>query len=476
MSKLKYQNRGITLISLSITVVILVLITGVLIYNAKDSIDIRNYRNLVNDIQNLRDKLSEFYNEYGNIPAQTKYSNLSEDLKKVLNTQELQNIDEFYVIDLQAMEGITLNYGKDYEKVKNNNGNANSYTDLYIINKATHGIFYAQGVKVEDGGTTTTYYTDYLEPNNEEIDYRYVEGVKIPEGFYYVGGSKEEGIVISDVKGDDLENSKGGNQFVWVPIDGLNIELGRYKFGDNGEEINFEDKLMDNYYIEEYVSEYGNISSKDIYEFKRSVELYKGFYIARYEASYGLDGKPKSIVSKNNASSKPTGEGTLWNYVTQAEAVEACQKMYEGNEEIQSDLINSYAWDTTILYIQKYGENSEYSKQKPLSNVRQNTGTTGDVQCNIYDLAGNLREWTTETSTYTDIYDDRPCISRGGGYDFSEITSADSRSVDATYANGDFTFRPMIYFKIKEKWSQPYTETQKYVDINRRYSIYSKRI
>ena len=30
---------------------------------------------------------------------------------------------------------------------------------------------------------------------------------------------KETGLVISDVQGDDLENSKKGNQFVWVPVE-----------------------------------------------------------------------------------------------------------------------------------------------------------------------------------------------------------------------------------------------------------------
>ena len=40
----------------------------------------------------------------------------------------------------------------------------------------------------------------------------------IPQGFYYVGGTKDEGIVISDTPNDDLDNSKHGNQFVWIPV------------------------------------------------------------------------------------------------------------------------------------------------------------------------------------------------------------------------------------------------------------------
>ena len=50
----------------------------------------------------------------------------------------------------------------------------------------------------------------------------YHNGVPIPRGFYYVGGEKDTGLVISDIEGDDLDNSKHGNQFVWVPVDDIN--------------------------------------------------------------------------------------------------------------------------------------------------------------------------------------------------------------------------------------------------------------
>ena len=50
----------------------------------------------------------------------------------------------------------------------------------------------------------------------------YHNGVPIPKGFYYVGGEKDTGLVISDVPEDDMNNSKHGNQFVWVPVDDIN--------------------------------------------------------------------------------------------------------------------------------------------------------------------------------------------------------------------------------------------------------------
>ena len=41
--------------------------------------------------------------------------------------------------------------------------------------------------------------------------------IPVPKGFYYAGGDKNIGFVISDAENDDLDNSKHGNQFVWIP-------------------------------------------------------------------------------------------------------------------------------------------------------------------------------------------------------------------------------------------------------------------
>ena len=151
MKKFLKGQKGITLISLSITVIILILITGVLIYNARDSIYIKNYSYLKNDIQNLRDKVSNFYNEYGSIPAKTQVTRISSGIETVFNDIEKQNLGEFYVLDLQVLSGLTLHYGEDYEKVKDLDVVSDFYPDLYIINRITHNIFLAGGVKPRKG-------------------------------------------------------------------------------------------------------------------------------------------------------------------------------------------------------------------------------------------------------------------------------------------------------------------------------------
>lgn len=62
MIKQKLKNgKGISLVSLTITVVILMILVNVIIYNAKDNLKIGNLKEMQNDISNLRDKISSYY-------------------------------------------------------------------------------------------------------------------------------------------------------------------------------------------------------------------------------------------------------------------------------------------------------------------------------------------------------------------------------------------------------------------------------
>ncbi len=248
MKKTKKGEKGISLISLTITIVILVLITNMLVYNAKDSVHIKNLNGMKNDIENLRDKVSEFYNEYGNIPANIQYTNLSTELQQVFNEKEKKNLNQFYVVDLQAMQGLTLNYGNEYEKVKDTNTeNANRYTDLYIINKITHNIFLVKGIKVKENNETKTYYTDYTTPDNNTINFRYVDGIKIPDGYYYIGENDEQKIVISQTQDDTIKPNQE-NQYVWE----------------------IADKVPEGFPLQ---------SGQTEEEFAKSIESYHGYYI-----------------------------------------------------------------------------------------------------------------------------------------------------------------------------------------------------
>ena len=124
--------------------------------------------------------------------------------------------------------------------------------------------------------------------------------------------------------------------------------------------------------------------------------------------------------------------------------------MYTSNN-FTSDLMNSYAWDTATLFLQSCGTNSKYSIQNSLNTLLSQTGTNAlteinkiDKQCNVYDMASNVREWTTETSSYSDA----PCIYRGGVFDNSDFCVSD-RNGSYTFDSFFFVgFRPILYVNV----------------------------
>lgn len=166
MKKIK-NNKGVTLVSLAIAVAIIMILTNVIVYNAIDGLRANKLANLQTDIENLRDKVSNYYAQNGAIPADTsiEYTNIG-NLSSVIGATDT---GKFYVIDLAAMENVTLNYGRDYEKIRNKEvttqSEINNLTDLYIINFDSHNVFYVAGIEV-DG---EMYYTDYTEDDKDTV-------------------------------------------------------------------------------------------------------------------------------------------------------------------------------------------------------------------------------------------------------------------------------------------------------------------
>ena len=119
--------------------------------------------------------------------------------------------------------------------------------------------------------------------------------------------------------------------------------------------------------------------------------------------------------------------------------------MYNSSN-FDSDLINSYAWYTTIVYIQKFSGDADYSRQNRLQNTlakcgEAHSGSNYDVRCNIYDMAGNDFEWGTETSSNgTNNY-----VLYGGKY--SEPSTNVSFHIGTYSTDSDPTIapRPILY-------------------------------
>ena len=365
-------------------------------------------------------------------------------------------------------------YGKDVKDVDS------VYEELVEANKS----------ELEKLKDTSEYVTV-----TKTITDKYKNKVVIPQGFKVASDSGldvTEGIVIED---NDIKEGIGnnrGNQYVWVPVgdiiksDGTKttITLGRYTFADGindkasdgttvlekgtpilkqSAENYAQEVLINSYYKELSTYRQGvasnsldgvNTTALNLKKFVDSVKANGGYYIARYEASYGIDEKANSKVSNTftDADTAPATrtEGMLWNYITQIDAAKACHNMYEDSyTNVTTDLINSYAWDTAIVYIQIFSGDTDYSWQDgpSINSSLTNTGVNNDEKCKINDMASNDLEWTTEYSTRINNSYAYPCTSRGGYYDNSDIYTSYRNNGNATDSNEGYTFRSILYIK-----------------------------
>ena len=282
--------------------------------------------------------------------------------------------------------------------------------------------------------------------DNTELKDAKENKIVVPAGFKIVEGATtvDKGIVIEDV----TETATKGSQFVWVPVgtitkaDGTTatITLGRYDFdATTGKESTYSGS-----YIEEDANDtstlkkYGNTIAKNITNFKNSVAKNGGYYIGRYEARTAT-----ARSASGNALTQITEKGTeqIYNYVKQPQAAQLSQNMYNSNK-FTSDLMNSYAWDTAIVFIQNCGTNSKYSRQNSLNTgAVSQIGTNVDIQCNIYDMASNIMEWITETC----INSERPCVVRGGHYYDSNFGANTRDSSIISLSDDHVGFRTLLY-------------------------------
>ena len=319
--------------------------------------------------------------------------------------------------------------------------------------------------------------------------------VIIPGGFKIAsdsGNTVQQGIVIEDVSASGDDNVKG-SQYVWIPIGKFykddkslsnEIVLGRYTFSsstpgtpqiqqeaytDSNPENYKTTKVIDTYYTElaDYrpgVSNSGtsglNATAKELGVFINSVKTNKGYYIGRYEATYASGAtssttvgnyencKAASKISDGYAQTMSYNPGTLWNMITQLDASKVAINTYEESENVKSDLMNSYAWDTAIVFLQEAG-NTNYANQTSKNTSLSNTGNLGgglkDEACKINDMGSNMMEYTTEycsNGIYNAAY---PCTYRGGYYAYTGNYTASHYYGYATNGSYFVGFRLVLY-------------------------------
>jgi len=331
---------------------------------------------------------------------------------------------------------------------------------------------------------------------------RYGNPIKIPVGFKVAsdsGADVTKGIVIedNDVQTDGNGNQRG-NQYVWIPTGTIytdtamtpanakTIIAGRYEFADGSSNYtneagtttttppakgtpilkqsltNYENTVtIGSYYQElstyrEGVASSGtdglNRTATSLSSFANSVATNHGYYIARYEASWWEGNKVKSRVSSGTpitSSRTRTADdnGQLWNFVSEIDAAGFCQNLYSG---INSDLMNGYAWDTAIVFMQIFDDRVDTTTPYSYQTSRNtsgpsNTGVNDDEVCKINDMASNDYEWTTEYSTSQTSSYAFPCVNRGGYYDSTNGYTAARVNRRAAGSNKYYTFRPTLY-------------------------------
>ena len=323
-----------------------------------------------------------------------------------------------------------------------------------------------------------------------------VDGVTIPDGFYYAGGSKDTGLVISDDPDDKIEwneetstnvvpNNLEGNQFVWVPVanpenyfinetatlntnatgtgaenevttnvySNLTIRSGdSYTSGTPGNisSVREPDVLNDydtdaQYYddilgfdntksmAESFVEEYKAMSD--------SIKKYNGFYIGRYELTGSVEDPTEKAGEVLSAD---------WYYL-----YKACQNVVTGKENVKSTMIYGVQWDAVCDWLEQSGFNTDsnssswgnYNNSSGNAAIegagsKQNTGYSDYWKANnIYDLAGNYYEWTQEA------YSTSNRMVRGGVYfDSGSSYPASGRiSYNPNVSNSVISSRATLY-------------------------------
>lgn len=316
--------------------------------------------------------------------------------------------------------------------------------------------------------------------NKEKTTYK---GITIPEGFTptKIEGedSSDDGIVITDGY---------GNEYVWVEVpkteeiyqkSGLSIEDFTDEEYDKIEEdlheytkdYRKETKCKDIYYPDSTDGWFRNEKEYNDLKHKMLKSVYQngGFWVGRYEA-----GIEKWRTSYGETTVTPLSKANLYPYtfVTRTQAKVLAEHVDSGSKT--SSLMFGVQWDLVLKYIEnknidkdskikdKLNSNSEkignylnstmilnrgmymsgnnwYNYDKNLENRIKNkkkeamkafiltTGSSNNTRIqNIYDIAGNVWEWTLEKT------DDNsnPCMHRGGGFiDKSMNYPASRRSI-----------------------------------------------
>ena len=315
--------------------------------------------------------------------------------------------------------------------------------------------------------------------------------VPVPKGYVASGADGEHtvntGFVIyegiGEVTNDNAwDESCTRNQWVWVPVPDVSRiyetdSNGRkksklYGFSNTGRtsysNSNYEPGILPNYDNKRNFARYGlqgmtrerflNEMQDEFNETIKSIQKYGGFWIGRYETGNLKEDEP--VVQRMNTSIDNQNWYTAYTLI----------KRMSANENVKTSMIFGCLWDETLQWLVDSG-NKTYAEMKDStswgnyynSTFEYKTNTSGSTSTksassgiripagsteyskanNIYDMAGNVSDWTLEGD------DNRRRSTRGGYYRDrgSNSPASDRSSSNPDFSYGGIGFRAYSYIK-----------------------------